>query len=98
MQLSGCLEAVLSQRLIPSLQPGRVVAEEIMVGTPAVKNSIREGKTHMLNNIIQTSAGLGMMTLESSLARLVLDGKISLEVAQAYSLDPEDLLRLVRTK
>lgn len=98
MQLSGCLEAVLSQRLVPSLQPGRLVAEEIMVGTPAVKNSIREGKTHMLTNIIQTSAGLGMITLESSLAKMVLDGKISLQVAQAYALDPEDLLRLVRTK
>ena len=98
MQLSGTLEAVLSQRLLPALTGGRVVGYEIMVATPAIKTSIREGKTHMLDNIIQTSAELGMVTLETSLATLVKQGKISLETAQEYALRPEDLMRQVRGK
>ena len=98
MQLSGTLEAVLSQRLLPALTGGRVVGYEIMVATPAIRTSIREGKTHMLDNIIQTSAELGMVTLETSLATLVKQGKISLETAQEYALRPEDLMRQVRGK
>lgn len=98
MQLSAVLEAVLSQRLLPSLKGGRVVATEIMIGTPAVKTAIREAKTHMLDNTIQTSASFGMMTLESSLAKLVNEGEVSLEVAQLYALKPEDLVRVVKTE
>jgi len=98
IQLSATLEAVLSQRLLPSLKGGRVVATEVMVGTPAVKTAIREGKTHMIDNIIQTSAALGMATLESCLARLVSEGEISLEVGQNYALRPEELIRLIRSK
>lgn len=98
MQLSSVLEAVVSQRLLPSLKEGRVVATEIMIGTPAVKTAIREGKTHLLDNVIQTSAGLGMMTFESSLVRLLNDGKVSLETAKSYALRPEELVRLVRAK
>ena len=98
IQLSATLEAVLSQRLLPSLKGGRVVATEVMVGTPAVKTAIREGKTHMIDNIIQTSAALGMVTLESSLAKLISEGEISLEVGQNYALKPEELIRLIRTK
>ncbi|MDP3954935.1 MAG: type IV pilus twitching motility protein PilT [bacterium] len=96
MQLSSTLEAVFSQRLIPSLDGHRVVAYEIMTATPAVKTVIREGKTHLLDNIIQTSAELGMMTLEARLAVLVKEGKISLEMAMSFALRPEELARLVR--
>ena len=96
MQLSSTLEAVFSQRLIPSLDGHRVVGYEIMTATPAVKTVIREGKTHLLDNIIQTSAELGMMTLESRLAVLVKEGKISLEMAMSFALRPEELARLVR--
>ncbi|MFZ5366295.1 MAG: type IV pilus twitching motility protein PilT [Patescibacteria group bacterium] len=98
MQLSATLEAVFSQRLVPALSGGRVVASEIMIATPAVRTSIREGKTHMLDNIIQTSAELGMVTLENSLATMVKQGKISLETAQGYALRPEDLMRQIRGK
>lgn len=98
MQLSAVLEAVLSQRLLPSLKGGRIVATEVMVGTPAVRTSLREGKTHQLDNIIQTSAALGMNSLESNLVKLINEGKISLEVAQSYALRPEDLVRLVRSR
>lgn len=98
MQLSNTLEAVFAQKLIPSLNGGRVVAAEIMVATPAVKTVIREGKTHLLDNIIQTSAELGMMTLETCLANLVKTGKVSFEIAQSFAFRPEDLVRLVQGK
>jgi len=98
MQLSNTLEAILSQRLLPCLEGGRIPATEILVATGAVKNSIREGKTHLLDNIIQTSAELGMMTLEMNLAQLVQTGKISLEVAKAYALRPQSLMRLISSR
>ena len=67
-----------------------------MTATPAVKTIIRDGKSHLLGNIIQTSAELGMITLESSLARAIREGKISLEIAQSYALEPEELTRLLK--
>lgn len=96
MQLSGALEAVFSQRLVPGIKGGRVPACEIMTGTMAVKSNIREGKTHLLDNIIQTSGELGMMTLEKDLARLVKTGIITLEIAREYALRQEELMRLVK--
>ena len=96
LQLSSVLEAVFSQRLISSLSGGRVVAHEVMLGTNAIKTSIREGKTHQIDSIIQTSLEAGMSTLENSLASLVKSGQISLEVAQEWTVRPEELSRLVR--
>jgi len=90
-QLSVCLEAIISQRLVPMISGARTLAYEVMVASSAVKNSIREGKTFMLDNIIQTSANVGMSTLEASLDRLLKDGKISLETAKLYALRPEDI-------
>ncbi len=98
MQLSNTLEAILSERLLPCLEGGRIPAMEILVTTSAVQNTIREGKTHLIDNIIQTSAELGMMTLEMDLVRLVKQGKISLDVAKAFSLRPQELMRLMKTK
>lgn len=91
------VEAVFSMRLVPSTEGRRVVAYEIMLGTSAIKNSIREGKTHQIDNILQTSTEVGMNTLEMSLSRLIKEGKITLETAQSYSLRPEELARLART-
>ena len=96
MQLANTLEAVLSQRLLPSLEGGRVPAMEVLVATSAVKTAIREGKSHLINNVIQTSVELGMKTLEMDLADLVKGGKISLEVARAFALRPEELMRLMK--
>jgi twitching motility protein PilT len=98
MQLSATLEAVLAQRLLPCLHGGRIVASELMLASPAIKTSIREGKTHMIDNIIQTSGELGMVPLETDLARLVKEGQVSLETARYYALRLEDLMRLVRGK
>lgn len=93
LQLSANLEAVFSQRLMPKIGGGRCVAHEIMTGIPAVKTAIREGRTHMLDNIIMTSSEFGMNTLEASLGKLIRKGEISFETAQAYALRPGELAR-----
>lgn len=97
LQLSNVIEAVFSMRLVPSIEGKRVVAYEVMLGTSAIKTAIREGKTHQIDNILQTSTEIGMNTLEMSLANLVKSGKINLEIAQSFSLRPEELSRLVRS-
>ncbi len=94
-QFANTIEAIFSQRLIPTQTSGRVAATEVLLGTPALRNTIREGKTHQIDNIIQTSAELGMMTLESSLASWVRSGEVALEVAMSFSLRPSELQRLV---
>lgn len=96
MQLSSVLEAVFSQRLITGLPTGRVVAHEIMTGTTAIKTAVREGKTHQIDSIIQTSSEAGMSTLENSLASLVKNNRTTLETAQSWSVRPEELNRLIR--
>ena len=96
LQLSNVIEAVFSMRLVPAVGGGRRVAYEVMLGTSAIKTSIREGKTHQLDNVIQTSQEVGMNSLEMSLAQLVKAGKINLEIAQSYSLRPEELMCLTR--
>lgn len=96
LQLSNVIEAVFSQRLIPATTKGRVVAYEVMLGTTAIKTAIREGKTHQIETVLETSQEAGMSTLERSLADLVRRGLITLEVAQSWSLRPEELNRLIR--
>ena len=97
LQLSNVLAAVISQRLIPAIAGGRVVVTESMAGTSAIKTAIRDGKTHQIRSIIQTSGDAGMYTLETSLAGFVKEGKITMDTALSYSSDPAELTRLVRT-
>ena len=97
LQLSNVIEAVFSMRLVPGTTGNRVVAYEMMLGSPAIKTAVREGKTHQIDNILQTSQEIGMNTLEVSLASLIKSGKVSLETAQAFSLRPEELNRLIRS-
>ena len=96
LQLSSVIEGVISQRLVPAVSGGRVAVGEILTGTPAVRSTIRDGKTHLLDNIIQTSAELGMITLEGALAKAVKEGKISVETASSYAIRPEEMGRLMR--
>lgn len=96
LQLSNVLEAVFSMRLVPAIAGGRLVAYEVMLGTSAIKTAVREGKTHQIESILQTSQEVGMNTLEVSLASLVRSGHIKIETAQSYSMRPEELNRLVR--
>ncbi len=94
-QLSSVLLGVISQRLLPRTKGGRVLATEVMVANAAVRAIVREGKTHQLPNLIQTSASEGMISLDKSLAELVSKGEISIDDAMAWSLDPKALKMLV---
>jgi twitching motility protein PilT len=98
LQLSSVLEGVISQRLVPAVNGGRIAVTEIMTSTAALKTVIREGKSHQIDNIIQTSAELGMMTLETSLAQAVVDRKISVETASNYAVRPDDLARKLKLR
>lgn len=95
-QLSSSLLGVVSQRLIPRIKGGLIPACEIMMNTPAVANLIREGKVHEIPMVIETSAELGMISLNRYLANLVRAKEVSLEAAQNYSLNPVELRNLAR--
>lgn len=95
LQLSFVLEAIISQRLVPMISPGRALAVELLLRNTALSSLIREAKTHMIDNLIQTSGESGMVSIEASLARLVKDGKISVEMAEGYSLRPNVLAKLL---
>lgn len=95
-QLAAVLGVVISQRLVPTIKPGRALAVEILTNNPAVRTSIRESKTHMIDNIIRTSSESGMMLLEKSLVQLVRDSKISTEAARGFAIRKEELNRFFR--
>lgn len=96
LQLASTLEAIISQRLIPTIQPGRILATELLIAVPAIRSIIREGKSHLIDNVIETSAESGMQILERSLVNLVKTGKISPETAMRYTLRPGLLDKLLR--
>lgn len=95
IQLAATLRGVISQRLLPRIGGGRVVSAEIMLGTPAVQSNIRDGKTHLIDSVIQTSKDIGMVSLDSSLAKLVQEGVVTLEDARAYAEHTEELQRIL---
>ncbi len=95
-QLSIALQGIVTQQLLPTLDgKGRVVACEVLVPTPAVRNLIREGKTHQIYGAIQTSGAVGMQTMDADLARLVRSGTISRSLAEQRASVPEELGRLL---
>ncbi len=94
-QLSEVLLGIVSQRLLPRVQGGRVLATEVMVANSAVRSLIREGKTYQIPNLIQTSAAEGMTGLDKSLAELVNKGEISVDDALAWSLDAKALKMMI---
>ena len=95
VQLSEVLIGICSQRLIPKISGGRVLVNELLIVNPAVRALIREGKTYQLPNLIQTSLSEGMVSLDRSLADLVIKGEISIDDAMAWSLDPKSLKTLI---
>lgn len=95
MQLANVLLGVVSQRLIPRVSGGRIVACEIMTVNSAIKATIREGKTHQLSNIIQTSAAEGMISMDKVLAELVSKGEITIDDALSWALDPKAFKMMV---
>ena len=95
-QLSNILMAICSQRLVPSIGGGRVVAAEILIANPAVRNIIREGKSHQLDAVIQTGADQGMQTMDRTLASLVQSGTVTYDNAREYAVDLTEFERLMR--
>ncbi len=94
-QLANTLAGIISQRLIPKIDGGRIVVCEVMIANNAIKSNIREAKTHLIDSIIETSQDIGMVSLEASLASLVKQGLITLEVARSYVLRPDIFLQLM---
>jgi twitching motility protein PilT len=102
VQLSNSLVAVLSQCLVSKANPkpgefGRIMAQEIMVVTPAISNLIREGKSAQIYGAIQTGGKLSMQTLEKVLADLYKAGTISFEAAMSKTSRPDELQRLLES-
>jgi len=96
VQLSVALQGVCTQQLLPTADGrGRILAAEVLVPTPAVRNLIREGKTHQIYSAIQTGGSFGMQTMDSALADLVRRNVITRELAEARSSSPDELKRLL---
>jgi len=96
IMLSNNLEAVISQQLLPRAgMPGRIAAIEIMIASPAVRNLIREAKAHQLTSIIQTSAHLGMQTMDQCLRDYYQRGLITYEDALARAMNVEELKKMI---
>ncbi len=98
LQLSNNLQAILCQQLLPRAnQPGRICAMEIMTASPAIRNLIRENKAHQITSMIQTSANLGMQTMDQSLRDLYVRGMITYELAMERAMNPAELEKMIRT-
>lgn len=96
IQLSSVLKAVVTQRLIPDItNTKRLPATEILVNNSAIASIIREGKTHLIDNVIQTSAQDGMVYFEKDLYNLYAQGKISKDVALSYAIRPNEMSKMI---
>ncbi|OFX16851.1 MAG: type IV pili twitching motility protein PilT [Armatimonadetes bacterium RBG_16_58_9] len=96
VQLSNTMEAVIAQQLLPRLGGGRIAAVEIMIATAAIRNLIREGKTHQLYSAVETGAQFGMQTMDKTLAELHRSGQITHEEAVTRSIDRENFKRFLQ--
>ena len=98
VQLSVALQGIVTQQLLPTADGmARVCGTEVLVPTPAVRNLIREGKTHQIYSALQTGGSHGMQTMDAALADLVRRDKITRELAEARASAPEELRRLMGT-
>ncbi|MFZ5754394.1 MAG: type IV pilus twitching motility protein PilT, partial [Bacillota bacterium] len=96
VQLAATLQGVVTQQLLPRADGmGRVLAAEVMIVTPAVRNLIREGKTHQIQTVLQTGGRWGMQTMDMALRELVRSGAVTMETALKYTNDQENFSRLV---
>jgi twitching motility protein PilT len=95
-QLSVALQGIMTQTLLPTADgSGRCVAAEVLIPTPAVRNLIRESKSHQIYSVLQTGGAHGMQTMDASLAQLVRAGKITRQLAEARAHSPEEFRRLL---
>ena len=98
VQLSSVLEGIVSQQLVPHANGvGRIPCVEILIATPALRNLIREGKTHQIYNAIQTGGRLGMQTMEQSLFELIQGKVITIEDALSHTMHPDELKRMIES-
>ncbi|MFY9461766.1 MAG: PilT/PilU family type 4a pilus ATPase [Candidatus Sungiibacteriota bacterium] len=95
-QLSATLIGIISQRLLPRASGGLIPAVEVMIANPAIRNLIRENKTHEIDVVIETSSEGGMVSLNRALVDLVRRGEITVETALTYSLNPQEFSLLMR--
>jgi twitching motility protein PilT len=96
VQLAVALQGIVTQQLLPTADGvGRVAACEVLLATPAIRNLIREGKTHQIYSSLQTGGSLGMQTMDAALATLVRADKITQKMAESRSSTPEELRRLL---
>ncbi|MFN3648080.1 MAG: type IV pilus twitching motility protein PilT [Armatimonadota bacterium] len=96
IQLSNNLEGVVTQQLLRRAnQPGRVCAMEIMTASPAIRNLIREGKSHQINSMIQISNGMGMQTMDQCLRDLYAKGVITYDDAITRAMQPDELKKMI---
>ena len=92
VQLSNVLEAIISQQLIPRADGrGRVAAFEVLHANTAIRNLIREGKSHQIANIMQTNRRMGMITMDDAIVQLVREGKITRQMAVSFAQDPDSI-------
>lgn len=97
-QLAATVQAVVSQRLLLAKGGGRVAGLEVMIANTAIRNLIREGKTHQIDTVIQTGSGKGMMLFEAHLVQLIQRGIITEEEARLHAFRPTELDRLLGKK
>ena len=95
-QLANIIQGICAQRLVPAIGGGRVVAAEVMVANPAIRNIIREGKSHQLDTIIQTGGDQGMQTMDRTLVKLVQSGVVTYDDAREFAVDLVEFERLMR--
>ena len=96
-QLANILMAICSQRLVPAIGGGRIVAAEVLIATPAVRNIVREGKSHQLEAVIQTGAEFGMQSMDKTLVGLIQRGNITYDEARNFAVDQDELDRMMRS-
>ena len=95
IQLSMVLKAVVSQRLVPTLDGGRTPVFEVMTVNPAIQNMIRDGRTHQIDNVIYGGSDKNMISMDNELTRLVREKKISRDIALLHSANPETLSKRI---
>ena len=95
VQLSMVLKAVVSQRLVPTVDGGRVAVFEVMTVNPAIQNMIRDGRTHQIDNVIYGGSDRNMISMDAELGRLVREKRITRDTALLYAANPETLAKRI---
>ena len=95
VQLSMVLKAVVSQRLVPTVDGSRIPVFEVMTVNPAIQNMIRDGRTHQIDNVIYAGSDRNMMSMDNELQRLVREKRITRETALMYAANPETMMKRI---